>query len=284
MYLANPLNPVEQDWIADTRRLVDQHLDTILTSSQASAVSEAMRYSVLAQGKRIRPLLTLAVAAYFGVRPAAAIHVACSIEMIHAASLILDDLPCMDNDHERRNRLATHVKFGESLTILAAVSLLTQSCCTIASHPSLEPELRLKLVQMLCDTVGPQGLSLGQYIDLHGAAGVQTPSAITNIHHLKTGVLFMAAAKAGCLIARASAAQEEKVMRFTNHIGLAFQLLDDLKDISSPGTNMVAHIGVSNAERKLHAYLDAAHNAVEGERNAEMLQGFVHAFFAAANR
>jgi geranylgeranyl diphosphate synthase type II len=243
-----------------------------------------MRYSVLAQGKRIRPLLTLAVAAYFGVRPAAAMHVACSIEMIHCASLILDDLPCMDNDHERRKRLATHVKFGESLTILAAVSLLTQSCCTIASHQSLEPDLRLKLVQMLCDTVGPHGLSLGQYIDLHGVAGLQTPSAITNIHHLKTGVLFLAAARAGCLIARASAAQEEKVMRFTNNIGLAFQLLDDLKDMDSPGTNMVAHIGVSNAERRLRDYLDAANDAVEGERNAETLQGFARAFFGTASR
>ena len=282
MLVANPPTAIDQNWIADTRRLVDQHLDTLLAPSQTSPVAEAMRYSVLAQGKRIRPLLTLAVASYFGVRPAAAMHVACALEMIHSASLILDDLPCMDNDRERRNRVATHVRYGESLTILAAVSLLTQSCCTIASHQSLEPDLRLKLVQMLCDTVGPHGLSLGQYIDLHGVAGMATPSAITNIHHLKTGVLFLAAARAGCLIARASPAQEDKVMRFTNNIGLAFQLLDDLKDMDSPGTNMVAHIGVSGAHRRLQDYLDAANDAIAGERNAGMLQGFAEAFFRRA--
>lgn len=282
MLVAHPPTHIDQHWIADTRRLIDQHLDTVLAPASSSPLAEAMRYSVLAQGKRIRPLLTLAVAGYFNVRPVAAMHVACALEMIHAASLILDDLPCMDNDRERRNRLATHAKYGESLTILAAVSLLTQSNCMIACHQSLAPELRLKLVQMLCDTVGPHGLALGQYIDLHGASGMATPSAITNIHHLKTGVLFIAAARAGCLIAGASQAQEEKVMRFTNNLGLAFQLQDDLKDMDSPGTNMVAHIGVSNAQRQLHNYLDKARDAIAGERNAAMLEGFAQAFFRQA--
>lgn len=238
-----------------------------------------MRYSVLAPGKRIRPLLTLAVSRFLGTAPAHAMHTACAIEMIHSASLILDDLPCMDNDRERRNRLSTHMKFGESLTILAAVSLLTQSYCIVSTQEDLPGELRLKLIQLICDTVGPQGLSLGQYIDLTTRSDSAVPSTMTNMHHLKTGVLFIAAAKAGCLIGEASPEQEQQVMHFTTNVGLAFQLLDDLRDVDSPGANMVTRIGVTSAERKIREYLQAADMAIEGESNTAALQDFVRAFF-----
>jgi len=265
------------DWIAESRRQIDGHLDSLLSPAQPSPVLEAMRYSVLAPGKRIRPLLTLAVASFLGCSARRAMHVACAIELVHCASLILDDLPCMDNDRERRSRLSTHVEFGEHLTILAAVSLLTQSQCIIASDDSLDMATRLTLVKLLCETVGPSGLSLGQYIDLTSKADMPGPATITGIHHLKTGVLFLAAAKAGCLICKASAEQEEKVMCFTNNLGLAFQLLDDLKDVGEAGPNMVARIGVSNAEHRIRHYLHTASSAVEGEPNAEVLQDLAQA-------
>lgn len=265
-------NRATTDWIAETRLQIDAHLDSLLGPAQPSPVLEAMRYSVLAPGKRIRPLLTLAVANFLGYPSSKAMHVACAIELVHCASLILDDLPCMDDDRERRSRLSTHIEFGENLTILAAVSLLTQSQCIIVSDEALDMRTRLTLVRLVCDTVGPSGLSLGQYIDLTSKTDTPGPATITGIHHLKTGVLFLAAAKAGCLICNASAEQEEKVMHFTNNLGLAFQLLDDLKDVGEAGPNMVTHIGVSNVEHKIRQYLQAAGNAVKGEPNAKVLQ------------
>jgi geranylgeranyl diphosphate synthase type II len=268
-----------REWIPCARELVDEHLSRLLGHSHASPVIEAMRYSVLAPGKRIRPLLTLAVAEFLGGSGQSALQVACAIEMIHCASLILDDLPCMDNDSERRSRLSTHVKFGESLTILAAVSLLTQSQCVIASHDALADRQRLALVQLLCETVGPHGLSLGQCIDLHGGNALAGFDAITEMHHLKTGVLFLAAARAGCLVAGARPEQEEKVMRFTRQIGLAFQLRDDIRDMREDNVNIAAQIGLQEATSRLGIYLDGALAAIEGERNADVLKEFVEAFF-----
>ncbi|HEV2612921.1 MAG TPA: polyprenyl synthetase family protein [Noviherbaspirillum sp.] len=279
MLAINAVDYTAGDWITQTRQMIEDQLDHHLSLGQTSPVSEAMRYSVLAGGKRIRPLLTMAVTKYLGCVPAHTIDVACAIEMIHSASLILDDLPCMDNDNVRRNRVSTHVKFGESLTILAAVSLLTHSQCMIASHDSLPGELRLKLIRLLCDTVGAQGLSLGQYIDLNTKVETTSPAAISDMHHLKTGVLFVAAAKAACMAADASPEKQQQVMHFTTNIGLAFQLLDDIKDADAEETNLVTRIGVTSAQRKVREYLQAANIAIEGEQNAEVLQSFVREFF-----
>lgn len=267
-------------WIAGARKLVDEHLDKLLGHAIPTPVLEAMRYSVLAPGKRIRPLLTLAVSDFLGGSRQAALQAACAIEMIHCASLVLDDLPCMDDDRERRSRLCTHLEYGESLAILAAVSLLTQSQCVIASDASLPESRRLALVQLLCETVGPHGLSLGQYIDLHAGGALSSFDAITDMHHLKTGLLFLAAARAGCLVADAAPEREAKVMLFTRQIGLAFQLRDDIRDMDGDGVNAASRVGLTEARRKLHAYLDGALAAVDGEDNAQVLRGFVSAFFA----
>lgn len=270
---------VASDWITETRPLINAHLDKLLKPARPSPVTEAMRYSVLAPGKRIRPLLTLAVANFLGGAPTGTLNVACAIEMIHSASLILDDLPCMDNDRERRNRLATHAAFGEDLSILAAISLLMQSYCILASHETITADLRVKLIQLLCETIGPDGLSLGQYIDLTTKAQPATVAAITNVHHLKTGVLFVAAAKAGCLMCAASSEQEEKIVRFTTNIGLAFQLMDDLADLDEERLNLAARMGASSAEDRFLTYLHAADAAIEGEDNADVLRDFARAFF-----
>ena len=277
--LATQPSYVASAWIAQTRPLIDAQLDEMLKPSRPSPVIEAMRYSVLGPGKRIRPLLTLAVTDFLGVQPAGALQVACALEMIHAASLILDDLPCMDNDRERRDRLSTHAAYGEDLAILAAVSLLMQSQCVLASHPSLSPELRVRLIQLMSETIGPHGLSLGQYIDLSSKSQPASLAAITQIHHLKTGVLFVAAAKAACMLCSASPEQEESVIRFTTNLGLAFQLKDDLADLDEASINLAARMGASSAERTFHGYLQAAEAAIGGNRNAEVLHDFARVFF-----
>ena len=199
--------------------------------------------------------------------------------MIHAASLILDDLPCMDNDRERRDRLTTHAAYGEDLAILAAVSLLMQSHCVLASHLSLAPEMRVKLIQLMCETIGPHGLSLGQFIDLNAKTQPASLAAITQIHHLKTGVLFVAAARTACLMCDASPEQEERVVRFIINLGLAFQLKDYLADIDEASVNLAARMGAPSAQRTFHSYLQAADAAIGDEKNAVVLQDFARAFF-----
>lgn len=267
------------DWMDETRCAIDRHLDQLLGAPFASPVNEAMRYSVLAPGKRLRPLLVLAIANFFEASPPGIMKVACAIEMIHSASLVLDDLPCMDNDHERRNRLSTHAKFGEDLSILAAVSLLMHSHCALASDETLSPEAKLKLIRLLCDTVGGSGLSLGQYIDLNPADEVSDTFSVEDVHHLKTGILFIAAAKAACLLCNASPWQEAAVVQFTTNLGLAFQARDDLADLDNSKSNLVTAIGVASARQRYYDYVDAAHEAIDGEPNAAVLQEFAAAIF-----
>jgi geranylgeranyl diphosphate synthase type II len=270
------------DWIAQRRIDIDAYLDKLLRPEHVSPVSDAMRYSVLAPGKRMRPLLTLAVSEFLGGDENIAMQTACAVEMIHCASLILDDMPCMDDDRERRSRLSTHVVYGENLTILAAVSLLTQSHCVIASHDALPTAMRLELIRMLCDTVGRNGLSLGQYIDLSCEQNNADTHALTEMHHLKTGILFLAAARAGCLVGNATPEQEEAVIRFASNIGLAYQLQDDLADVDEAGPNLVARIGVQDARRKLTGYTRAAQDAVAGHPNGDVMRAFIDNFICPA--
>lgn len=274
--------PAPHGWSLSARQQIDEHLDALLDRAQSSRVHEAMRYAVLSTGKRIRPLLTLAVADFLGARPAGLMHAACAIEMIHAASLVLDDLPCMDNDRLRRNRPATHAVFGEDCAILAAVSLLMQSHCMLASHAALPPDVRLKTIQLLCETIGAEGLSLGQYIDLASKSAPASPNAIAGVHHLKTGILFLAAARAACLLCGATPRQEQQVIAYTTHVGLAYQLKDDLADVGTPGLNLASSIGVYDAERQFLEHMQAALAAIDDEPNAEVLRGFAATVFSAA--
>ncbi|HEY8608031.1 MAG TPA: polyprenyl synthetase family protein [Noviherbaspirillum sp.] len=272
--------PVAIDWTSAARQQIDDHLHLLLEAAHPSRVTEAMRYAVLSPGKRLRPLLMMAVADFLGARRDSIVPVACAVEMIHAASLVLDDLPCMDNDRERRNRPSTHAVYGEDCSILAAVSLLMHAHAILAGHDGLPPAVRLKMIHLLCETIGSSGLSLGQYIDLASKSAPAAPDAITNVHHLKTGILFLAAARAGCLMCDASPAQEAKVLAYTTSLGLAFQLKDDLTDIDAPGLNLASRIGVSNAERQFQRHLRRAHAAIEGEDCAEVLTSFTNAVFA----
>jgi geranylgeranyl diphosphate synthase type II len=264
-------------WMDETRSHIDEHLNQLLRTTTPSSVAEAMHYSVLAPGKRVRPLLMLSIANFLGVSPPGLMKAACVIEMVHSASLVLDDLPCMDNDRERRNRLATHAKFGEDLSILAAVSLLMKSHCLLATDDSIEAHLRLKLIQLFCDTIGSSGLSLGQYIDLHATQRVSGAFSVEDVHHLKTGILFVAAAKAACLLCNATPAQEASIIQFTTNLGLAFQARDDLSDRDDGQSNLVTEIGFASARRRYHDYIDAAHGAIDGEPNAAALQDFAAA-------
>jgi geranylgeranyl diphosphate synthase type II len=194
---------------------------------------DAMQDALLGPGKRLRPLLTVLAARRFGGDEAAAIDAGCAVEMVHAASLVLDDLPCMDNALLRRGRPATHHAFGQDTAILAAIGLLNQAYGLLAALPGVPDGRRVRLVALLASAVGAQGLVGGQEIDLHARQQHVAPGEVDELNHLKTGVLFVAALEAGAVLAGAPDDGLPALRRFGRHLGLAFQTLDDVLDVAA---------------------------------------------------
>lgn len=275
--------PCTASWINDSRSLIESRLAALLPS-QKSPLTDAMRYSLLAPGKRIRPLLTVAAAELFGGSRDAALDTACAIEIVHTASLVFDDLPCMDNDTERREQATVHTRFGESLAILSGISLLTHTYCILASQSQVPMADRLKVIQLLCDTIGPAGLSLGQYMDLQYMdmnASSKNPSMdlLSELHHLKTGVLFLAAAKAGCILAHATPEDEQNMVKFAIHFGQAYQLLDDVSDLGDTCTNIVTHMGMRKAESQIRQHLSLALSPFDQHQKRWLLEALIQQVF-----
>ena len=188
---------------------------------------------MLAPGKRIRPLLTLLAAAEFGADVDLALDVACATEMVHTASLVLDDLPSMDDARLRRGQAATHIRFGESTAILASVALLNQAYATIAGCCHLPARTRVDLVKRLSASVGFDGLVSGQDIDLNNRASLATMSGLERLNLQKTSVLFEAALELGARVAGADGRRIAPLRRAAQHLGLAYQIADDLLDCAA---------------------------------------------------
>lgn len=221
---------------AHWREQVNHRLAELLPSSRARLgptcpqLAEAMRYSLLAPGKRVRPLLAVRTALHFGGDPARMVDFGCALEMVHCASLMLDDLPCMDDAALRRGRPACHHEFGDATTTLAAIALLNQAFGVLARDESLEADLRCNLVDRLSAAVGTAGLVSGQSRDLIERADALDGEAMAEINHQKTGVLFeLACAGAGCVLGLGDD-QLDALQRYAGHLGQAFQAADDLLD------------------------------------------------------
>jgi geranylgeranyl diphosphate synthase type II len=187
----------------------------------------------LGPGKRVRPLLAMLSSAHFGGRELAALDFGCALELIHTASLVLDDLPCMDDAIMRRGKLTLHRRFGEDTAVLAAVALLNHAYGVIAGDAMVEIETRLALVALLSETVGFRGLVAGQFRDLRDPEALRDEQTLTSLNYQKTGVLFAAAMVGGAMIAGADQAAQMRARLFANRLGLAFQLWDDLQDFVS---------------------------------------------------
>lgn len=212
---------------------IEQHLTALLKNCDANtAVGMAMQESVLGPGKRIRPLMMLLIAHDLGYPGDAKtlLDLACAVEMIHSASLILDDIPCMDNADMRRGKPTIHKKYGESVAILAAIGLLTRAFAQVSSASGLNGEQKALAVSELANAVGEQGLVLGQFRDLTGAGQTQNINDITATNDLKTGVLFIAMLQVVGLAANTSEATRQRLSAFATDFGQLFQLLDDLSD------------------------------------------------------
>lgn len=237
-------------------------------------LAEAARYALLAPGKRFRPMLTLLAAREFGAEPAAALDAACAFEMVHAASLILDDLPCMDDANLRRGRNTTHREFDEATAILAAVGLLNRAFGLLAEDPGLTDAMKREISRRLSDAVGFGGLVAGQAMDLEARDRARSLADLDLLNHSKTGVLIVAAAEAGALIAGAPDPAVRGVGEFARNLGLAFQLHDDLidalggaeigKDTGKDAgmTTLVSALGVEGARAALRDHLEMARVAL----------------------
>lgn len=277
-----------------TRRRIEDRLQALLPSDgEAHGLSAAIADGALAPGKRLRPLMTVIVAEDLGGPSAAAVEIGCAIELVHAASLILDDLPCMDDAELRRGRPAVHRQHGEDAAVLAAVAMLSHAYALVAAAPGLAPEPRLEAIAILARAVGLQGLVGGQFRDLRGDGASRPLGEIVRANHLKTGALFSAAIEIGAVVA-GTQDRRAPLAAFATEMGQAFQLLDDLLDIEAgaevsgktPGrdegkSTVVSLLGSASARRRIERHVHEAHmhlDAVFGPDSR--LAGLLNGIFA----
>ena len=192
---------------------------------------DAMEYSLLAGGKRIRPVLTLECCRMCGGEPETALPLAGAVEMIHTYSLIHDDLPCMDDDDLRRGRPTNHKVYGEATAVLAGDALLTAAFEVILDAGSLPPERLLTAAAVLARAAGGWGMVGGQVLDMAGEGHALSLSEVEELQRMKTGALIAAAAEMGCVAAGGAQEQRAAVRRYAEKLGLAFQIQDDILDV-----------------------------------------------------
>lgn len=223
-------------YLAQNKALVEKALDESLPVVYPEKIYEAMRYSLLAGGKRVRPILCLSSCAMIGGARESALPTACALEMIHTMSLIHDDLPAMDNDDYRRGRLTNHKVYGDDIAILAGDGLLSYSFEIIAAKTeNVPPQRILDVISLLGKAVGAEGLVGGQVVDLESEGKKDVSLETLNyIHNHKTGALLEASVLSGAILAGISQDDKQRLSRYAKNIGLAFQIIDDILDITVP--------------------------------------------------
>ncbi|TDQ41642.1 polyprenyl synthetase family protein [Aureibacillus halotolerans] len=219
-------------YLKDNKKFIDQALLNYLDQKGPASLLSAMTYSIKAGGKRLRPILMIATAEALGSSREVCVPVACALEMIHTYSLIHDDLPSMDNDDFRRGQPTNHKVYGEGMAILSGDALLTHAFYVLGEGKRfLDAETVLRLYQMLAEAAGPTGMVGGQVLDLE-AEEQQTPlDSLENIHRNKTGALLRFSIIAGAIIGNASEEELSTLHTFAAHLGLAFQIKDDILDV-----------------------------------------------------
>lgn len=238
-------NSLQNMYIEMVEKALDRYVSTQRCNNDH--VLEAMRYSVLGGGKRIRALLVLNFNRILGGAANDAMEFAAAIEMMHAYSLIHDDLPCMDDDDLRRGKPSCHVAFGEAIALLAGDALQTLAFETLARNTSLEPAQVLQAVRELSAAAGPRGMVGGQTVDIEGTA--QTVEQLTGMCMMKTGALIKCAVRLGCLSVGADEASMAQADIYADAIGLAFQIRDDILDIIGSTEELGKPVG-SDAEQQ----------------------------------
>ena len=244
-----------KDYLTVQKRLVDQQLDRLLPTAETypPVIHTAMRYSLFAGGKRIRPALALATGEALRGDPTGLLELACALEMIHTYSLIHDDLPAMDNDDFRRGSSTLHKKYGEGIAILAGNGLLTRAFEVLAqlSESTVPATVRAEIMSCLCRAIGTRGGMLaGQAVDLLTQGKPFTREELEYIHSAKTGALLQASVSSAALLSGVEEAQLNKLSLFGAKIGLAFQVVDDMLDVEGSTREMGKRSGQDVLEEK----------------------------------
>jgi len=271
---------LDQDWLDHIRIRIDAALDHALgTHLGDSKLLEAARYSVLRGGKRLRPALVYAAAEAVGASQDSADAAAISVELLHAYSLIHDDLPAMDDDALRRGQPTTHIAFDEATAILAGDGLQAAAFQRITEIDTLDPSQRLEILSVVSVAVGFQGMVGGQALDLAAEGQTLPVEALREIHHLKTGALIAASVEAGAICGNATEAARNELVRFATAIGLGFQVIDDILDVTGDSQSLgktagkdaraskstyVSTLGLDGAKKEAERLLAEALKALQG--------------------
>ena len=252
---------------------LNEKMDDLLpqvSNCKEAKVIEAMRYSSISGGKKMRPFLVTAAAGLFGVSREVSIQTAAAIEFIHVYSLIHDDLPAMDDDDVRRGKPACHIQFGEAAAILAGDGLLTLAFEILAddtTHPN--PAVRCELIKAAAKASGVSGMVGGQMMDLDSEHSTLTIDEIIHLQRMKTGALFMVSCEAGAILGKAAPNLRMALRGYANAVGLAFQITDDLLDAEGTREETGKEVGKDNVMGK--ATLVSAIGADKARNQAKML-------------
>jgi len=219
-------------WVATSLTAFEAVLDSLVPTDAPAGLGEAMRYAVLGGGKRLRPLLVLASCAAVKGDGFAAMRAACAVELIHAYSLVHDDMPCMDDDVMRRGKPTTHVAFGEAQAMLAGDAMQALAFDVLTPDEGIAPALQARLCALLARSAGYDGMAGGQAIDLASIGKQLDECTLRDMHRRKTGVLLQASVMMGAACGSASAQATRALSGYGAALGLAFQVVDDILDVT----------------------------------------------------
>lgn len=245
-----------EQYLSTLAEQVDEALDTYLPQPEkyTETFNGAIRYSVCGAGKRLRAALVLEANYVCGGERNDALPVAAAIEMVHAYSLVHDDLPCMDDDDMRRGKPANHVVYGEGTAVLVGDALLTHAFMLLSQLPGLQTcsaATALQIISEIASGAGVKGMIGGQVADLQAEGKAPDADMLQYIHSRKTGALIRAATRSGAILAGANEEQLDKLTQFAHHFGLAFQIVDDLLDVVGDPKQLGKEVGSDKEQNKM---------------------------------
>ena len=282
-----------KEYLQQSKADIENYLSSVLTSPNAeyAKLYESMNYSWLMGGKRIRPIITKAVIESLGGAWDAYKDVVCAIELIHTYSLIHDDLPAMDNDDYRRGKLTNHRVYGDGMAVLAGDGLLTYAFELVSHHKELSPTQVVQIIRSLAKGAGPSGMVGGQAFDLQSEGKFLPLEELVVLHKGKTGALFSAAVEIGLIVMNAPNSVRDAYLRYADHLGLLFQITDDILDVvgtqeelgKTPGSDERQHkatyvsiLGLDAAKERAQEVANLALTALhDSNQTSPVLEGLV---------
>jgi geranylgeranyl diphosphate synthase type II len=266
-----------REHLAAQQKLIDRELDRLVPreNDPPAVIHKAMRYSLFAGGKRIRPILALESARVISSENDGIVTAACALELVHTYSLIHDDLPALDNDDYRRGKPTCHKVFGEAMAILAGDALLTLAFQVLSSINRLDIERQMRMIAELAAAAGTIGGMIGgQVFDLEGEKQKPTPDLLECIHRAKTGAMLRASVRMGAIFSGAKAHQIHKLSLYGEHCGLAFQIVDDILDVEESSQALGKTAGKDAEQHKIT--FPAVYGLAESRRMAEQERLMAH--------